>query len=157
MISQKLLPDGSRLLATQDGACQMRHFGRGTVLHTCKGVITVDFAAAVIADGEQQVNMHGRCIYMVDALDSPKMTGEFRDQVLRWMIKNEDRVDVHLLVDSPITKMLISVANFALRRKSVKVYSSVDAWETAGKEQYLAFRRRPIQSSLLGAPSPSPP
>jgi len=150
LLSKRILPDGGKLFVSEDGAaaCQMHHLENGVTLHTCKGTIGVEFAAEVIADGNQQLLQHGRCIYMVDCWDSPRMTGEFRDAVVEWMLdalrRYDGKLEAHLLIRSAVTSMVVGIANMVLRRKSVKTYSSIPDWTNAGKTHLPLFRRRPI-------------
>ncbi|NUP11113.1 MAG: hypothetical protein HOW73_34140 [Polyangiaceae bacterium] len=138
------LEDGCRLYIDGTSELHARELGRGVLVHSSLGPAPGVFAKVVIDDGERMLKTFGRCVFMVDAFESKRMSTEFREQMTKWLTANRDRVRVHILLDSKLMEMAINVANLVIGTVTARAYSDVAAWEKAGASEHPGFRRRAI-------------
>lgn len=137
------LEDGSRWYADDMGMLHSYTLGKGVVVHVCKGVSSEALAKPILEDGERQLREFGRCVFMVDASESRRMTTEFRDKVTGWLGAHKERVVAHLLIRSKLMEMAINVANLVIGGATARAYSSADEWKRAGIAELPTFRTRP--------------
>lgn len=140
----KVLADKSWLYIDDDCIMRTHDVGDGVLLSGCRGVQSESFAARIIGDGTQQLEKHGRCVFMVDATESSRMTTGFREQMTSWFKTNQGRVRVHMLIRSKLLEMGLTVANLAIGMTAAKAYSNAVAWESAGRSESPRFRRLPL-------------
>jgi hypothetical protein len=136
----KNLPDGSRLHHDPQGVMQVHDFGGGVSLHVRRGIMTADFAAFVIEDGERQMKKFGRFVLMVDGTETKMHTTEFREVMTNWFRTRETAV-VHMLIRSKLLDMALTVANLTMGSARAKAYMDADEWEAVGRREALAFKR----------------
>src|SRR5688500_6640617 len=142
----KSLPDGSVLYIDAQGAMQVHDFGGGVSLHVRRGIMTGDFAAYVIDDGERQLKKFGRFVLMVDGVKTKMHTTEFRETMTTWF-RDRDTAIVHMLIRSKMLDMALTVANLAMGSTRAMAYIDVDAWEAVGRREARGFKRRPLVST----------
>jgi hypothetical protein len=142
----KSLPDGSVVHVDKQGIMQVHDFGGGVSLHVRRGIMTGDFAAFVIEDGERQLGKFGRFILMVDGVEAKMHTTEFREIMTNWFRDRETAV-VHMLIRSKMLDMALTVANLAMGSTRAMAYVDVDVWEATGRREAREFERRPLVSS----------
>ncbi|AGP34703.1 hypothetical protein BE04_30230 [Sorangium cellulosum] len=143
-MKKQRIEDQSWLYVDYRGVMRSYELGKGLMLYVCRGLQIGEFAPHVIADGERQIQQFQRCIYMVDALDSPRMDTDFRDQMTEWLKKNCPRAEAHLLIRSRLLQMAVNVANLLIGASMTHAYSDVAAWEGVGRRTIPWFRRRPL-------------
>lgn len=141
MIKRKL-DDGSWLYFDTRGSIQSFEWGKGVITFFCRGLQLTEFAPIVIEHGEQQLKSAGRCVYMVDALESNQMTTDFRERMTAWLARHPSEVEAHLLVRSKLLQMAVNVTNLVLGKAMTKAYSDVAPWEAAAQRYAPSFRRR---------------
>lgn len=140
-LETRILPDKSWLYIDADCVMRTHELGDGLLLSTCRGVQTDSFASLIIADGTKQLKAHGRCVFMVDATLSSRMTTKFRDQMTGWFKDNKGNVRVHMLIKSKLLEMALNVANLFIGMNAARAYSSASEWEAAGRAESPKFRR----------------
>jgi hypothetical protein len=138
------MEDGSWLVTEGDSAIQAIELGNGVILHICRGVQTEGHAQHVIADGERLIKTFGRVVFMVDAVESPKMSTGFREQMTNWFRLHRDHATVNMLIRSKMLEMALNVANLVIGRTAARAFSSVAEWERVGQKELPGFRRRPM-------------
>ena len=146
----KHLDDGSILCRTTRGALQIWALKKGLVQVTCVGIQDAEFVGPVITSGELAISTHGRCVYMVDALDSPRMDTEFREQVSGWILKRRgaNGVHAHLLQQSRLIEMAINIANMFATTPIANGYTDVDKWVAVGSQAAgELFHRRAVRDT----------
>ena len=125
---------------------QVHDFGGGVSLHVRRGIMTGDFAAYVIEDGERQIGKFGRFVLMVDGVETRMHTTEFREVMTTWFRDHETAV-VHMLIRSKMLDMALTVANLAMGSTRAKAYVDVDTWEAIGRREARSFQRKPLVSA----------
>jgi hypothetical protein len=141
----KSLPDGSVVHHDAQGVVQVHDFGGGVSLHVRRGIMTGDFAAYVIEDGERQIAKFGRYVLMVDGVETKMHTTEFREAMTAWFRAHETAV-VHMLIRSKMLDMALTVANLAMGSTRAFAYVDSDTWESVGQREARGFRRKPLAS-----------
>lgn len=142
----KSLPDGSVVHFDAQGVMQIHDFGNGVSLHVRRGIMTGDFAAYVIEDGERQIQSFGRYVLMVDGVETKMHMTEFREVMTHWFRDHESAV-VHMLIRSKMLDMALTVANLAMGSTRALAYVDPDAWEAIGRREVRGFRRKPLVST----------
>jgi hypothetical protein len=142
----KSLPDGSVVHFDTQGVMQVHDFGGGVSLHVRRGIMTGDFAAYVIEDGERQIAKFGRFVLMVDGVETKMHTTEFREVMTTWFRDRETAV-VHMLIRSKMLDMALTVANLAMGSTRAMAYVDPDTWEAIGRREARSFQRRPLAST----------
>jgi hypothetical protein len=137
------LEDGSTLYSDPRGAIQVHELSNGVSLHVRRGIIALDFAKHVIADGERQLRKSGRYVLMVDGLETKLHTTEFREAMTAWFREHESAV-VHMLIRSKMLEMALNVANLAMGDRRARVYFDAGMWEAVGKRETPSFARVPL-------------
>lgn len=137
------LEDGSTIYADERGVMQMHDFGNGVSLHVRRGIIALDFAKHVVADGERQIRAAGRYVLMVDGLETKLHTTEFRELMTAWFQRHETAV-VHMLIRSRMLEMALNVANMAMGDRRARVYFDAEKWTAIGKREAPSFARLPL-------------
>ncbi len=141
MIKRKL-DDKSWLYFDNRGSLTTLEWGQGVITFFCRGLQLAAFAPLVISHGEQQLKRAGRCIYMVDALESNQMETGFREQMTVWLRDHPENVEAHLLIRSKLIQMAVNVTNLVLGKATTKAYSDTKEWEEAARAHAPQFRRR---------------
>jgi hypothetical protein len=139
----KSLPDGSVLHVDTQGIMQIHDFGGGVSLHVRRGIMTGDFAAYVIEDGERQIAKFGRFVLMVDGVETKMHTTEFRELMTNWFRAHETAV-VHMLIRSKMLDMALTVANLAMGSTRAMAYVDPDTWQAVGQREARSFKRKPL-------------
>jgi hypothetical protein len=140
-LQTRVLPDKSWLYVGDDCVMRTHELGDGLLLSTCRGIQSDAFAALIIADGTKQLKQHGRCVFMVDATRSSRMTTQFREQMTAWFKDNKGKVRVHMLIKSKLLEMALNVANLIIGMDAARAYSRASEWEAAGRAESPKFRR----------------
>ena len=97
------------------------------------------------AEAEATLRKYGRCIFFVDSLDSSQMESGFREVIPAWLGRHHDRAFAHLLLKSKLIEMAANIGNLIARHTISRAYTSIAAWEEAGRRELGApFQRRPI-------------
>jgi hypothetical protein len=143
----KSLPDGSVLHVDTHGVMQVHDFGGGVSLHVRRGIMTGDFAAYVIEDGERQLGKFGRFVLMVDGVVTRMHTTEFREVMTTWFRDHETAV-VHMLIRSKMLDMALTVANLAMGSTRAMAYVDVDTWEAVGRREARSFQRKSLAAAV---------
>ncbi len=149
-VRTQVLPDKSWLYIHDDCVMRTHDVGEGVLLSTCRGVQIEAFAPLIIADGSKQLEAHRRCVFMVDATQSSRMTTEFRERMTSWFKSNKGRVRVHMLMKSKLLEMALNVANLFIGMDAARAYSTATEWEAAGRSESTGFRRLPLDLPDLG-------
>jgi phosphopantothenate synthetase len=136
--------DGAKLYETERGAMSIRNLTLSASRHVCAGMITADFVAPVIEDGDKLLRQSGRCTFMVDSYDARHTETAFRDGLMDWLREHKGVVRANLLVRSKVLELAATVVNLFVGTPVIEVFSSIDAWERAGREHFPAFRRQPL-------------
>jgi len=142
-MNSRNLDDGSVLHFDTQGLMQVHDFGRGVSLHVRRGIMTVDFAKHVIADGERQLRASHRYVLMVDGSETKMHTTEFREVMTAWF-REHDAAVVHMLIKSRMLEMALNVANLVLGNARARAYFNPDVWESIGRQEVPSFIRRPL-------------
>jgi hypothetical protein len=150
-VKTQVLPDKSWLYIDDDCVMRSHALGDGLLLTTCRGVQSDAFAALIIADGTKQLREHGRCVFMVDATLSSRMTTQFREQMTAWFKDNKGKVRVHMLIKSKLLEMALNVANLIIGMDAARAYSRASEWEAAGRAESPKFRRLALDLPEAGA------
>ena len=95
----------------------------------------------VQTDCEKQLQEHGRCILMVDAVLTRMHTTEFREQMTNWFDAHES-AEVHVLTESSMVRMAVNVSTLSGGRLRALAYDDEAAWLGVGRHHYPGFRRR---------------
>lgn len=137
------LNDGSVVFFNSEAVVQVYDLSTGVVLALCQGLQTEDFAPHIIHILRCHIIDVGHCCVMVDAEASKMMTTGFREAMTAWFRANE-QVSVHMLVQSRLLEMGLSVANLAMKTPRAHAYSKREEWEAAGRRELPSFRSRPL-------------
>jgi hypothetical protein len=141
------LKDGGTSYEDGTSIVQVHDVGEGVSLHVRRGVITIPFARYVIEDGERQLATAGRFVLMVDGTLVKMHTTEFRDALTRWFLAHE-AAEVHVLAQSKMVEMAVTVASMAMNDHRARAYSDVAEWEAVGRSKVGSFARRPLDQEL---------
>jgi hypothetical protein len=150
-LTTRVLPDKSWLYIDDDCVMRSHDLGDGLLLTTCRGIQSDQFAALIISDGTKQLKAHGRCVFMVDATQSSRMTTKFREQMTGWFKDNKGKVRVHMLIKSKLLEMALNVANLIIGMNAARAYSRASEWEAAGRAESPKFRRLALDLPEAGA------
>lgn len=142
----KSLPDGSVVHFDAQGIMQIHDFGGGVSLHVRRGIMTGDFAAYVIEDGERQVAKYGRYVLMVDGVETKMHMTDFREVMTNWFRDHETAV-VHMLIRSKMLDMALTVANLAMGSTRALAYVDPDTWEAVGRREARGFKRMSLPTA----------
>jgi hypothetical protein len=142
-MNSRNLDDGSVLHIDPQGVMQVHDFGRGVSLHVRRGIMTLDFAKHVIADGERHLRTSSRYVLMVDGSETKMHTTEFREIMTAWFREHETAV-VHMLIKSRMLEMALNVANLVLGNGRARAYFNPEVWESIGRQEVPSFIRRPL-------------
>lgn len=142
----KSLSDGSVVHFDAQGIMQVHDFGGGVSLHVRRGIMTGEFAAYVIEDGERQLQKFGRYVLMVDGVETKMHMTEFREIMTNWFRDHETAV-VHMLIRSKMLDMALTVANLAMGSTRAFAYVDQDTWEAVGRREARAFKRMPLPAT----------
>jgi hypothetical protein len=144
-VFQRQMEDGSRIHYSSLGAGRTYDLGKGVLYSVAVGPQAEGYAPLIIADGEEQLRKHGRCIYMVDSRLSNQMSTGFRDQMTAFFKANRGKVSVNMLIKSRLLEMGLNVANLIIGMRAAKAYSNVNEWEAVGRREIAGFKLRPLE------------
>jgi hypothetical protein len=149
------LSDGSTLHVAARGRLRLATGGRGACLATCEGDQVGEFGKLVARVGDELIAAHGRCVFLVDSFDSPRMDTEFREVMTAWFRRQMSQVPAtaHVLLRSKLIEMAVHVANLVTGSRFAFPYTNIVEWEAFGKtEMGPGFRRRPLSAYLESTP-----
>ncbi len=144
-LQRQELVDGGILYFDERGTLQSHRLGSGVLLHTRSGVIHGEFANIVRADCDEQMRDFGRCILMVDAVLTRMHTTDFREVMTTWF-ETHVEAEVHVLTQSSMVRMAVTVANMSSDKVHALSYESETLWLAVGRRHLANFRRRPLST-----------
>ena len=144
-MDRRQLADNKWLYYGEGAFCESTIHPNGVVISVCRGPQVGDMAPLVIAEGEGQITAYGKCLFFVDAYDSPQMKPAFREQMTSWFKKNRGKVTVDMLIKSKLLEMALNVANLMIGDPAAHTYSDIARWEEVVRRHVPSFRRRPLE------------
>lgn len=150
-MESKQLPDGSMYYTGPRGSMRLERSPGGACLAVCDGVQEAEFARVVTALGDELIARHGRCVFLVDSLDSPRMDTGFREAMTSWFAshRKDGRAVAHLLLKSKFIEMAVNVANLVTGTRVARAYTDVREWEEIARKEFgPGFSRKPLSAYL---------
>ena len=119
---------------------------KGIVVYRVEGFADVELFRLLLPDLQAALTQAGSIEFFADAGRMDAYDSQFRIGWVNWFIKNKKNfVDIHVLVQSKLGRMGVSVANLATGGM-LRSYDSVASFDAALRKRVPTWKREPIDA-----------